>query len=166
MNNFSLKEFVLGEFDREMVTTRKMLERVPFDKFDWVPHTKSTPLGRLANHVATLPRVVPHVIDEEKFSMVRTGPLEVKNTADIVAAFDDLSAKARTALAGTSDEHLTGAWEMVFGEHVIFKGSRMAAFSSLFMDHLIHHRAQLGVYLRLNDVAIPGSYGPSADEPL
>jgi uncharacterized damage-inducible protein DinB len=166
MKDLSIKELFLGEFDREMATTRKILERVPFDKFDWVPHAKSTPLGRLANHVATLPRFVPHVIAVDKFIMVRTPPLEVHSTADIVAAFDDLAKKARVALEGATDEQFAGEWEMVFGEHPIFKGSRAAAFQSLFMDHLIHHRAQLGVYLRLNDVPIPGSYGPSADEPM
>jgi len=162
----STKELFLTEFDQEMATTRKILERVPFEKFDWVPHAKSTPLGRLANHVATMPRFAPHVIDEEKFVMTRTAPLDVKSTADIVAAFDDLAAKARASLAATTDENLAGEWEFLFGEQLLFKGSRAAAYRSFFMDHLIHHRAQLGVYLRLNDVAIPGSYGPSADEPM
>jgi len=162
----SIKELFLTEFDREMATTRKMLERVPFEKFDWVPHPKSTPLGRLANHVATMPRFVPHVIDEDKFVMARTGPLDVKSTADIVAAFDDLAAKARKSLDATTDEVLGMPWEMLFGEQSFFKGPKAVAYQSLFMDHLIHHRAQLGVYLRLNDVPIPGSYGPSADEPM
>jgi uncharacterized damage-inducible protein DinB len=160
----STKELFLKEFDQEMVTTRKILERVPFDKFDWVPHPKSSPLGRLANHVATLPRFVPHVIDEDKFVMTRTAPLEVKSTADIVAVFDELAAKARTSLAVTTDEKLGEEWEFLFGEKSFFKGPRAVAYRSFFMDHLIHHRAQLGVYLRLNDVPIPGSYGPSADE--
>ena len=162
----STKELFLAEFDREMATTRKILERVPFDKFDWTPHAKSMPLGRLANHAATLPRFVPHVIDEEKFVMARTGPLDVHSTADIVAEFDKLAKAARESLAATTDEALGASWEMLFGERQIFKGTRAEAFQSLFMDHLIHHRAQLGVYLRLNDVPIPGSYGPSADEPM
>jgi uncharacterized damage-inducible protein DinB len=165
MNDLSVKEVFLGEFDRERATTRKILERVPFEKFDWVPHAKSSPLGRLANHVATLPRFVPHVLDEDKFVMVRTEPLNVKSTADIVAVFDDLAAKARTSLVATTDEKLAGEWEFLFGEKSFFKGSRAVAYQSFFIDHLIHHRAQLGVYLRLNDVPIPGSYGPSADEP-
>jgi uncharacterized damage-inducible protein DinB len=162
----STKELFLAEFDREMTTTRKILERVPFEKFDWVPHPKSSPLGRLANHVATLPRFVPHVLEEDKFVMAHTGPLDVKSTADIVAAFDDLAAKAHASLVATTDEKLAGEWEMLFGAQSFFKGSRAVAYQSLFMDHLIHHRAQLGVYLRLNDVPIPGSYGPSADEPM
>jgi len=166
MATISVKELFVGEFDREMATTRKMLERVPFEKFDWTPHAKSMPLGRLTNHLATLPRFVPNVINTAKFEIVRTGPLEVKSTADVVAVFDDLAKTAREALVATADERLAGEWEMVFGERQVFKGTRAAAFQSLFMDHLIHHRAQLGVYLRLNDVAIPGSYGPSADEPM
>jgi len=124
----SAKELFLGEFDREMVTTRKMLERVPFDKFDWVPHAKSTPLGRLANHVATLPRFAPHVLDEEKFVMTMTPPLDVKSTADIVAAFDDLSAKARASLMGTTDERLAEEWEFLFGDKTLFKGQRAVAY--------------------------------------
>ena len=166
MATISIKAFLLWEFDREMATTKKMLERVPFEKFDWTPHVKSTPLGRLTNHVATLPRFVPHIMDEEKFMMVRTAPLEVKSTADVVATFEGFVQTARVSLAKVSDESLGEDWEMLFGDHLIFKGSRAAAFQSLFIDHLIHHRAQLGVYLRLNDVAIPGSYGPSADEPM
>jgi uncharacterized damage-inducible protein DinB len=166
MTTISTKELFLGEFDREMATTRKILERVPFEKFDWVPHEKSSPLGRLANHVATLPRFVPYVINEDKFVMTITPPLDVKSTADIIAAFDDLAAKARASLAGTTDERLAEEWEFLFGDKTLFKGPRAVAYQSFFMDHLIHHRAQLGVYLRLNDVPIPGSYGPSADEPM
>jgi uncharacterized damage-inducible protein DinB len=97
--------------------------------------------------------------------MERTPALEVHSTADIVAAFDGRAKAAHDALAGTTSEHLMGHWELWFGDRQLFTGSRAAAFQSSFMDHLIHHRAQLGVYLRLNDVAIPGSYGPSADEP-
>ncbi len=166
MENLSVKTLFLGEFDREMATTRKILERVPFEKFDWTPHEKSMALGRLANHVATLPRFVPIVIEHEKFEVAHTGPLDVKSTADIVAAFDGFAKGAREALAAATEDQLAGTWELVFGDRQIFKGSRAAALQSLFMDHLIHHRAQLGVYLRLNDVAIPGSYGPSADEPM
>jgi uncharacterized damage-inducible protein DinB len=165
MSTVSIKELFLGEFDCEATTTRKMLERVPFEKFDWTPHAKSTPLGRLANHVATMPRLVPDIINTDKHTFGRTTPLEVKSTADIVAEFDRLAHAAREALAGTTDGHLAGHWELFFGDREIFKGHRATAFESLFMDHLIHHRAQLGVYLRLNDVPIPGSYGPSADEP-
>lgn len=166
MANVSIKELFLGEFDREIATTRKMLERVPFDKFDWTPHAKSMPLGRLANHVATLPRMVPNLIDVDKIEITRTPPLEVHSTADIVAEFDKLTSVARESLARTTDEHWADQWEMSFADRQIFKGQRAAAFESLFMDHLVHHRAQLGVYLRLNDIAIPGSYGPSADEPM
>lgn len=166
MNTISIKELLLDEFEKEAATTRKLLERVPFEKFDWVPHVKSMPLGRLANHVATLPRFIPQIMEADTFMMVRTPPREIGSAADLVAAFDDLVKAGRAALAGTTDEHLAGHWEIFFGEHRLFEGSRAAAFQSLFMNHLIHHRAQLGVYLRLNDVAIPGSYGPSADESI
>lgn len=166
METISIKAFLLGEFDHEMATTKKILERVPFDKFDWVPHAKSTPLGRLANHVATMPRFLHSIIETESYEIKRTPPLDVKSAADIVAAFEGFVTSGRAALEATTDEHLAGHWEMKFGEHKLFDGQRAFAVQSLFLDHLIHHRAQLGVYLRLNGIAIPGSYGPSADEPM
>ncbi len=171
MDKVSFKEISLQEFDREMATTRKMLERVPFEKFDWAPHAKSMPLGRLAKHIAALPGMAAIILGTESHSFGGPGkPLEIASAADLVAHFDAKAKEARAALEGTTDEHLAEHWEMTFKsgdvERKTFEGPRALAFRALFIDHLIHHRAQLGVYLRLNDIAIPGSYGPSADETM
>jgi uncharacterized damage-inducible protein DinB len=167
MNGVSSKELLVKEFAREMATTRRMLERVPFEKFDWVPHAKSTPLGRLAIHVATLPGMGANVIEKDSLSFggARQQP-EIRGSGDLVALFERSAQSTRTAIEGTTDEHLATPWRLEFKEKVIFEGPRIAALRALMMSHLIHHRAQLGVYLRLNDVPIPGSYGPSADEPM
>jgi uncharacterized damage-inducible protein DinB len=166
MATVSSKELLLKEFAREMATTRTMLERVPFEKFDWVPHAKSTPLGRLAIHVATLPGMGANVIEKESLSFGGPRqPLEIKSSGDLVALFEKSAQTTRAAIEGTSDEHLGMPWRLEFKDKVIFEGPRIAALRALMMSHLIHHRAQLGVYLRLNDIPIPGSYGPSADEP-
>ncbi len=167
MGALSSKELLLNEFNREMTTTRKMLERVPFDKFDWAPHQKSTPLGRLAIHVATLPGMGANVIEKESLSFggARQPPV-VKSGGDLMALFEQNAANTRKALEGTTDERLAMLWQLSFKDKVIFDGPRIAALRAMMLSHLIHHRAQLGVYLRLNDIPIPGSYGPSADEPM
>lgn len=166
-NNFIMtqKDVLLAEFNHEMVTTRKILERVPFEKFDWVPHPKSTPLGRLAVHIATLAGMGARVIENESLSFDGPGPQpEIKSTADIIALFDKNSSASRNAIENTTDEKLSEMWRLQFRDKVIFEGPRALAMRTLMMNHIIHHRAQLGVFLRLNDIAIPGSYGPSADE--
>jgi uncharacterized damage-inducible protein DinB len=171
MDNFSIKEFALGEFNHEMTTTRKILERVPFDKSDWVPHAKSSPLGRLAVHVAALSGMGVDVITKDEFFFGgKYDPPVVKSTQDLLAMFEEKSGATRAALEATTDEALVKNWKFVFKndqtEQVLFEGPRFTAFQTFMMNHHIHHRAQLGVYLRLNDVEIPGSYGPSADEKM
>jgi uncharacterized damage-inducible protein DinB len=167
MAALSSKELLLNEFNREMTTTRRMLERVPFDKFDWAPHQKSTPLGRLAIHVATLPGMGANVIEKESLSFggARQPPV-ITSGGDLMALFEQNAANTRKALEGTTDERLAMPWQLSFKDKVIFDGPRIAALRAMMLSHLIHHRAQLGVYLRLNDIPIPGSYGPSADEPM
>lgn len=174
MNTISFKEVALQEFDREMATTRKVLERVPFaEKEAWKPHAKSTPLGRLALHVANLAGMPVNILTQDALTFGKPGGAadapKVATTDDLVALFDGKTKEARAALDAATDERFAGEWELAFDDGTnpprqIFKGTRALAYRSLFMDHLIHHRAQLGVYLRLNDVEIPGSYGPSADE--
>ncbi len=175
MNTVSFKEISLQEFDHEMATARKMLERVPLaEKKDWKPHEKSMLLGRLAKHVATLPGLVADIVEKDSLAFGAKGSgagnEEPEDAAGLVALFDGKAKAARAALEGTTDEHLAGEWELVFDDGTnkrrIFKGPRALAYRTLFIDHFIHHRAQLGVYLRLNDVPIPGSFGPSADEPM
>jgi uncharacterized damage-inducible protein DinB len=166
MTTTSNHALLLAEFDREMATTRKLLERVPFEKAAWSPHAKSMALGKLALHVATLPSMGTNVLEKDSlsFSGPRQQP-EIASTADLLLFFDKNIAAARTALERATDEDLAKPWTLQFNDKVIFNGPRIVALRSLMISHIIHHRAQLGVYLRLNDVAIPGSYGPSADEP-
>jgi uncharacterized damage-inducible protein DinB len=165
----SISEALLPEFDQEMATTRKTLERVPEEKFDWKPHEKSTTLGGLATHLANLPSWVGHTIDKEELDMAPPGqpPLRIepaRTRDEVLAAFDRNVAAARAALAGASDERLLGPWTLLQGGNRVLTLPRAAVLRSFVMSHSIHHRAQLGVYLRLNDIPVPSVYGPSADE--
>lgn len=162
-------EMFLPEYDQEMANTRKLLECVPDGNMDWKPHEKSMSLGRLAGHVAELPSWAVNTIQLEALDLTpATGegfkPLIATSGQDLVAAFDRHVAEARAAIAGASDEHLAQVWKLIFKGQVVVAMPRSAVLRNVVMNHLIHHRAQLGVYLRLNNVAIPGMYGPSADE--
>ena len=164
-----LSEALLPEFDQEMATTRKTLERVPEEKFDWKPHEKSTTLGSLATHLANLPSWVGHTIDKEELDTAPPGqpPLRIepaRTRDEVLAAFDRNVAAARAALAGASDERLLGPWTLLQGGNKVLTLPRATVLRSFVMSHSIHHRAQLGVYLRLNDIPVPSVYGPSADE--
>ena len=145
---------LLAEFDEEMANTRKMLERVPGEKFAWKPHEKSFTLGKLANHVAAMPVGMAFVITGQG-----SKPFEAATTLEVLEAFDKRVAAAREPLAGTCEDHLAGTIMVAPG----VTKTRAAALK-WFMSHLIHHRGQLSVYLRLLDVAVPGMYGSSADE--
>jgi uncharacterized damage-inducible protein DinB len=154
----------LPEFDHEMKTTRSLLERVPFDNAAWKPHQKSTGLGDLASHLANLAGFGDMIVnnDERNFGDGRRPPV-FENTQDLLAAFDANVAKSRTALQNLSDDKLGTPWTLRAGEHVILQMPRAAVLRSLLMNHIIHHRGQLSVYLRLNDVPLPSIYGPTAD---
>ncbi len=164
-----MNEALLPEYDHEMSTTRKTLERVPEDKFDWKPHSKSSAMGALAVHVATLPQWAGMVLTTEQFDVVPVGgsPRQqpvAKTRAELLSLFDKNSADARAAIAAATDEALLTPWSLLASGKTIFTMPRAAVLRSTVMNHLIHHRAQLGVYLRLNDVPLPATYGPSADE--
>jgi uncharacterized damage-inducible protein DinB len=161
----SISESLLPEFDQEMASTRKILERVPNDNRDYKPHEKSMTLGRLAGHVAELPTWAAHTIQVEVLEMTPgQKPYVAPATDELVAEFDKRVAEARALLAGATDEDLNKTWTFRYGGKDIISMPRYAVLRSMVMNHLIHHRAQLGVYLRLNEVEIPGMYGPSADE--
>ena len=165
----ALSQALLPEFDHEMANTRKTLERVPMDKFAWKPHEKSTTMGGLATHLANLPTWVMHTIEKDSLDVAPPGapPLrtpQANSTAEVVETFDRNVAAARAALAGASDEHLVKPWSLLSGGKTVLTLPRIAVLRSFVMNHSIHHRAQLGVYLRLNDVPVPSIYGPSADE--
>jgi uncharacterized damage-inducible protein DinB len=160
----TISEMLLPEFDQEIANTRKILDCVPEDKFTWKPHDKSMALGRLASHVADIPQWAVRVIEVDKLEMAPGAkPFVAETKAELLEALDKHAGAARKAIAGASDEHLANIWTFVFAGHTLFAIPRTAALRSMMMSHIIHHRGQLGVYLRLNDVPIPGMYGPSAD---
>ncbi len=164
-----LNSSLLPEFDHEMATTRRVLERAPADRFNWKPHEKSWALGGLATHIANLPTWAGSTIDNDSFDMTPVGgepprAEEAKTPAELLDRFDASVAEARKAIAGASDETLLGPWSLLAGGKEIFTMPRIAVLRSFVMNHLIHHRAQLGVYYRLCDVPVPAMYGPTADE--
>jgi uncharacterized damage-inducible protein DinB len=154
----------LPEFDHEMKTTRSLLERVPFENAAWKPHDKSTGLGALASHIANLAGFGDLIVnaDERTFGGGER-PKVFNNTAELLAAFDDGSARSRSAIQGLKDDKLATPWTLRAGDQVIFTLPRAAVLRSLLMNHIIHHRGQLSVYLRLNNVPLPSIYGPTAD---
>ena len=166
----AIGQSMLPEFDHEMSNTRKTLARVPDDKFGWKPHEKSFPMGSLAAHLANLPGWTNVTIDKEEFDMSPGGqPLkapECHSTKEVLETFDLNVAKARDAISSASDDTLFGLWTLRADGNKILSLPRVAVLRSFVMNHIIHHRAQLGVYLRLNDVPVPSIYGPSADEDM
>jgi uncharacterized damage-inducible protein DinB len=156
---------LLPEFDEEMKNARKMLECVPDGKFDYQPHAKSMTLGRLASHVAEMPEWTVITLDTEVLDMSPdTKPVIASSRAELLARFDKGMKEARARIAAASDETWNVDWTFKYDGKAILSMPRSAVMRSMILNHLIHHRAQLGVYLRLNDIAIPGMYGPSADE--
>ncbi len=153
------------ELERESLTTRKMLERVPAEKFDWKPHEKSMNLKQLATHVAEIPTWLNLVLttSEVDFSDNSWQPKEVPDAAALMNLFEHSLADGRAALAKANDEQLKDTWTMRSGDQVYSSDPKDEVLRGCFCQ-VVHHRAQLGVYLRLLDIAIPGSYGPSADD--
>jgi uncharacterized damage-inducible protein DinB len=163
-------ELLLQDFDIEMASTRRVLERIPEDNPDYKCHDKSMPLGKLAMHVATLPNFGKTVLTTPGMDLGAPGhsfPDMTFRTRDIaLATFDASVNEVRAALAASSDAELAAPWKFSFGDHVISNNPKSASYRTFFFNHLVHHRAQLSVYLRLNDIPVPGIYGPSADEPF
>jgi uncharacterized damage-inducible protein DinB len=162
----AIKDAVLTEFDQEMARTRKCLERVPDDKLAWKPHAKSRTLGQLAAHVAGLPGNVARVLEADEFSAVLpTGaPAAQKTRAELLELFDGHVAQGKKLIGQTADETWMKPWDFLFKGQKVFTLPKIAALRAIVLSHLIHHRGQFTVYLRLNDIAVPGIYGPSADE--
>jgi uncharacterized damage-inducible protein DinB len=165
----ALNEALLPEFDKEMAGTRKHLERVPDDKFDWKPHVKSMTVRQLTTHLALFPSWMIDTLEKTSFDYAPIGgeaykPPSLNSSKELLEVFDRDVAKAREALKAASDAQLMATWSLLAGGKTIFAMPRIAVLRGMVMNHLIHHRAQLGVYLRLNDVPVPALYGPSADE--
>lgn len=160
-----LNQALLPEFDHEMANTRKSLERIPEGKFDWKPHQKSMTLGGLATHLSTINHWAEAIIGQDSFDVAGVAPPPpCKSRQEVLNAFDQGTAAARKALAGATDEQLMKPWSLVNAGQTIFTLPRIGVVRSFILSHTIHHRAQLGVYLRLNDIPVPSIYGPSADE--
>jgi uncharacterized damage-inducible protein DinB len=165
----ALNESFLLEFDHEMANTRKMLERIPEDIFGWKPHPKSFSMIELASHLVNIPSWTPLTFASDSMDVMPGGkPLPQRPPADsraeLVARFDKNTAEARAALSKASDEQLLGPWTLISNGKVMYTLPRTAMLRGFIFSHNIHHRAQLGMYLRLNEVSLPAMYGPSADE--
>lgn len=164
----SIAESILPEFDHETATTRTLLERVPEHKADWKPHAKSMSLGQLAMHIATIPAWSPVTLRQNDFDTNPPGgqkyiPPVFESTAQMLRTYDEGVGAARAMLAATSDAEFMMLWTLKNGGKSVFSMPRAGVFRSFILNHAVHHRGQLTVYLRLCDVPLPNIYGPTAD---
>jgi len=160
----SMTDAILREFDNEAGTTRRVLERVPADKLEWRPHPKSMSLGVLALHVAASPGVICGWAAEDETHFTGEAPPMPTSTDEILAAHDQSVKKGKEILGGLGDEGLQKMWTAKAGGNTLMTMPKAALVRAIVMNHWIHHRGQLSVYLRLLDVPVPSIYGPSADE--
>jgi len=164
----TIAESFLIEFDQEMPKTRSILEAVPMGQNDWQPHEKSMTMEKLTLHVANLPSWIGMTLNMDEFDIAPEGeepppPRTLTTTEDLLADFDKNAAEARQVIADTSNETMMTNWRLLRGGQEIFNAPKVGVLRSFVMNHLIHHRAQLGVYLRLNEIPLPMIYGPTAD---
>jgi uncharacterized damage-inducible protein DinB len=161
----SFSQTLLPEFDEEMQNTRKLLACVPDGKFDYQPHVKSMTLGRLASHVAEMPSWTVFTLDREVLDIPPdTKPRIASTRAELLEMFDKSLPEAREKIAAATDEDWQKTWTLIWAGKNVLSMPRTAVMRTMVMNHMVHHRAQLGVFLRLNDIMFPGMYGPSADE--
>jgi uncharacterized damage-inducible protein DinB len=164
-----LSDALLPEFDHEMANTRRTLERVPDGKLAWKPHAKSGTMGWLTSHIANIPSWAAVAIGQDSLDMAPGGgepqrPPEARSRKELLELFDKNVADAKAAIAGADDGRLLAPWTLLSNGKTILTMPRIAVLRSFVMNHSVHHRGQLTVYLRLNDVPVPALYGPSADE--
>ena len=161
----AIKDGLVAEYDHEMGTTRKLLERVPEAQLSWKPHERSMSLGGLATHLANIPHWAGIILNEPFFDLASAPPsLEAKTSrGEILDVFDESTRQARASM-DKSDAEYMAPWVLKRAGQEMFSMPRIAAFRSFVLNHIIHHRGQLSVYLRLNNVPVPAIYGPSADE--
>lgn len=166
----SIADALLPEFDREMGVTRRLLERVPDDRFAWQPHPKSMTLGRLAEHLAELPTWIVAALDQDSLDMAVArrpdGYQSPATRAAVLAMFDEKVAAGRALFKGKTDAEFMAPWTLLRAGQPLFTMPKAGVVRSFVMNHIIHHRGQLSVYLRLLDVPLPSIYGPSADEDI
>lgn len=163
----AINEALLAEYDQEIAATRTLLQRVPAHEADWQPHPKSMPLGDLAVHVASLPSWAAATMTRPDLDIsTHPHPARFTGVEALLASFDESAAAGRAALAAAADADFAVPWSLRSGDQVFFTLPRAVVLRSFVLSHLIHHRAQLGVYLRLRDVPLPPCYGPTADSPM
>ena len=164
----AIKDSLLPEYDHEAATTRRLLERVPEADFAWKPHEKSFSLGQLAFHIANIPTWGLNILDRTSFDLAERGddarPKDPTTHRDLLAQFDANIASARARIVERTDPEMLVPWSLQRGSQEMFTLPRISALRSFVMNHMIHHRGQLSVYLRLRNVALPPIYGPTADE--
>lgn len=165
----SLAQMFLPELEHELATTRKCIERAKNDQLGWKPHAKSMSLGQLVSHLAEIPGWVDFTLQTAELDLQPPGgdpykPVYFETVEEALAAFDKGCEDAKAALAKTSDAALAENWSMLFGGHVIFTMPKAAVMRTWVINHMVHHRGQLSVYLRLLDIPVPSIYGPTADE--
>jgi uncharacterized damage-inducible protein DinB len=161
----AIKDALLADYDHEMGTTRRLLERAPDGRLAWKPHEKSMSLGGLATHVSRIPAWGDIILNRAHFDLAEAAPAgeELTSCAAILASFDEARTRTRASMDKIDGEY-NSLWTLKRAGQQIFSVPRVAAFRSFVLHHIIHHRGQLSVYLRMNDVAVPAIYGPSADE--
>jgi uncharacterized damage-inducible protein DinB len=163
----ALLDLVIGDADNELNSTRRVLERYPDGKGSWRPHAKSRTIGHLAAHVATLPGLGYSIVTTNGIDAASRPPLiDVDSAAELLALFDARRAELQSAIAEAGESILGGSWGIRAGDRLLINLPKPQALRTIFLNHMIHHRAQLGVYYRLLDVPVPGLYGPTADEPM
>lgn len=164
-----ITQALLPEFDQEMAVTRRLLERAPAQDFDWAPHPKSFTLGQLSTHLTRIPRWGERILTQPDYDLVlgSTPPPPPHTSPDaVLEAFDQATNAVRVLITTLSDAELGAPWQLKRKGDVLMTVPRIAAFKSFVLNHIVHHRGQLSVYLRLRDVPVPPMYGPTADEPL
>jgi uncharacterized damage-inducible protein DinB len=160
----TIAETLFSEFEQEMKTTRRMLERVPTDKGQWKPHEKSFSLGHLAQLVSWMPGWITNTLTSDSLDIGGQPGYSYEKTETILDVFDRNVREARDAIAAATDEDMARPWSLMMGEKVLMTSPRGAT-ARQHLNHLVHHRGQLSVYLRLLDIPVPSIYGPTADEP-
>ena len=166
MTTPTLKQIALGDLNHELALTRRTLDRMPDEHMGWKPHEKSMSLGALATHLSTLPGYGTRTLETDEFNFADAGPpnTEAAGRDDLLSRFDEGAAAFRAAWESVGEGELGRTWTLRNGEHVVMSQPKMVVLRGLVISHMIHHRAQLGVYLRLLDQPVPSTYGPSADE--
>jgi uncharacterized damage-inducible protein DinB len=162
----NIKEILLAQIKKEAASTKRILEKVPFDEPEWKPHDRSMTIQRLASHIAEIPQWMGRILSADSFDMSKlpANRFFAKNNQELLHSQQEIMAVAVGLLENATEEQLQQHWKLKFGDKVFYDYPRIDMISHFVISHAIHHRGQLSVYLRLKDIPVPGMYGPSADE--